>query len=518
MNPIVFVMRRLVITLMLVATLAIGGVLGLSKMGVDVLPPQHMRTVHASVDVVGARAKQMKEYIVAKFESYFHKHEEESHQEQQTIVVTSPKVQDVTITDSFVCQIRAQRHIEIRALEPGYLETILIREGQVVKGPEFDLQLMSSLHDTGRIPREGKSLFVVAAVNNILCFRIFDRNGAVVVDTDERKLTKQALEIENLKKQLENLWPPRELTASGKDQVMTAVTSILGYTHGPRDGRPGELMFKIQPILYEAKLDAEKAEAEVARLKWQYADSLAQKNVVSIKEVALAKAEKLRAQAKADLAQRELNFTDVRAPFDGIADRLLQREGSLIKEGDILTTLSDNSVMWVYFNVPEKYYLEYMAHRKQHEEEDRIELVLANGDTFPQTGKIGAIEADFNNENGNIKFRADYPNPDRLLRHGQTGTIKIRRPSNNALVIPQRATFELLDKRYVWAVGDDDVAHQTLITIKHELEDIFVVDKGLNAKDKVVLEGVREVRDRQKLEYEFRKPDEALQHQKFHAE
>ena len=159
-----------------------------------------------------------------------------------------------------------------------------------------------------------------------------------------------------------------------------------------------------------------------------------------------------------------------------------------------------------------------MATKKQRENDDKIELVLANGETFPQAGKIGAIEADFNNENGNIKFRADFPNPDGLLRHGQTGTIKILRPLKNVLVIPQRATFELLDKRYVWVVDEDSVAHQTLITIKYELEDIFVVESGLKVTDKIVLEGVREVEDGEKVEYSFRAPEEALKHQKFHAE
>ena len=213
-----------------------------------------------------------------------------------------------------------------------------------------------------------------------------------------------------------------------------------------------------------------------------------------------------------------MNFANIKAPFDGIVDRLLQREGSLIKEGDILTRLADNSVMWVYFNVPEKYYLLYMASRKQREKDDKIELVLANGETFPQPGKIGAIEADFNNENGNIKFRADYPNPDGLLRHGQTGTIKIRRPMKDALVIPQRATFELLDKRYVWALDENDIAHQTLITVKNELEDVFVIESGLQVTDKIVLEGVREIEENAKVAYNFVPPDEALKHQKFHAE
>ena len=144
--------------------------------------------------------------------------------------------------------------------------------------------------------------------------------------------------------------------------------------------------------------------------------------------------------------------------------------------------------------------------------------MLANGETFPEAGKIGAIEADFNNENGNIKFRADFPNPNGLLRHGQTGTIKIRRPLKDVLVIPQRATFEILDKLYVWVVGEDSVVHQTLITIKYELDDIYVVDSGLKVTDKFVLEGVREVEEGRKVEYSFIAPEEALKHQKYHAE
>jgi membrane fusion protein (multidrug efflux system) len=168
--------------------------------------------------------------------------------------------------------------------------------------------------------------------------------------------------------------------------------------------------------------------------------------------------------------------------------------------------------------VPEADYLEYMTGSQKDKDKWKIELELANHTKFPQPGKIGAIEAQFNNETGNIAFRADFPNPAGLLRHGQTGTILIHRPVKNAIVIPQRATFELLDKRYVWVVGEDDVAHQGLITIKYEMEDIFVIDSGLAVSDKIVLEGVRQVEEGGKVEYEFRKPEEALKNQKFHAE
>jgi membrane fusion protein, multidrug efflux system len=283
--------------------------------------------------------------------------------------------------------------------------------------------------------------------------------------------------------------------------------------------KTGDVMFKIAPILYKAKLDAEVAEAQVAQLEFNNTKKLFEQNkLVSENELKVFQAKLAKAQAKVALAQAELNFATVRAPFDGIVDRLQEQQGSLIKEGDILTNLSDNSVMWVYFNVPGARYLEYMAGLDQDKQDPKIELVLANHSKFQQIGKIGAIEAKFNNENGNIAFRADFPNPDGLLRHGQTGSVLIHRALNNAIIIPQRATFETLDKRYVYVVDKDDVVHQREIVVQDEMDDIFVIKTGLDVNDKIVLEGVRQVRDGDKVEFEFRKPEEDLANQEFHAE
>jgi membrane fusion protein (multidrug efflux system) len=418
MNPVVFAMRRPVTTLMLIVTLGGGGVLGLSQAGVDSLPPVNTPATHSYsyLDDIGTRAMELKGYIGGQLGSYFQKHqEEEHHEEQRKVVVTSPQAKDVIITQPYVCQIHSQQHIDVCALENGYLQEILVREGQAVK--------------------------------------------------------------------------------------------------------KGDLMFKIVPVLYKAKLDAELAEARLAELEYKNTESLyKEKAVVSQNEVLLFKAKFDRAKAKADLAQAEMNFTEVRAPFDGIVDRQHQQLGSLIKEGELLTTLSDNSVMWVYFNVPEADYLDYMAGMNQDKEERRIELVLANGKKFPETGKIGAIEAQFNNETGNIPFRADFPNPNGLLRHGQTGNVLIHRTLNKAVVIPQRATFEILDKRYVYVVDKDDVVHQREIGVQTEMDDIFVINKGLDVNDRILFEGVRQVREGEKVEYEFRSPEEVMANQKNHAE
>jgi membrane fusion protein (multidrug efflux system) len=147
-----------------------------------------------------------------------------------------------------------------------------------------------------------------------------------------------------------------------------------------------------------------------------------------------------------------------------------------------------------------------------------IELKLANGQIFHQHGKIGAIEADFNNTTGNISFRADFPNPSGLLRNGQTGTILIHTTLNNVVVIPQRATYEILAKRYAFVVGADNVVHQRDITIQTAQDDIFVVESGLEENDKIILEGLRQVKDGDKIEYEFRAPEEVLGNLKYHAE
>ena len=302
MNPFAFARRRPFTSLMLFVALVGGGVFGMYKMRVDI-PALKTPVIYARLDHFGVRAKQMG----GRVEAYFHKPEEEHHLEQRKVVVTSPEAKAVTLTQGYVCQIHSQRHINVCALDSGYLEDVLVKEGQTVKADD--------------------------------------------------------------------------------------------------------LMFKIKPVLYKAKADAEIAEAQRVRLELNNTKRLFEKKNVSKNEVQLYEAKLMHAQAKADLAKAELNFTDVRAPFAGIVDLLHEREGSLIKEGELLTTLSDNRVMWVYFNVPEAQYLEYMAGLKLQKEDRQIQLVLADGTTFNQVGRIGAIEANFDNTTGNIPFRADFPQP-----------------------------------------------------------------------------------------------------------
>jgi len=298
----------------------------------------------------------------------------EHHSEVATFRATSPLKKDTTITSKYVCQIHSTQHIELRALEKGYLEKIYVDEGQFVK--------------------------------------------------------------------------------------------------------KGQLMFQIMPRLYQAELERAQAETNYAEIEYQNTLKLANNNIVAPNELALAKANLDKVKAQLSLAQVHLDFTSVRAPFDGIMDHFYARHGSLVNEGDLLSTLSDNHEMWVYFNVPEAEYLDLTSTISE-DSAVVVSLLMANNKLFEFPGRVTTIEADFNNETVNIAFRATFPNPKGLLRHGETGSILMDAPMNDALLIPQKATFEILDKKYVYVVEENNTVHSRQITIKAEMPDLFVIDKGL---------------------------------------
>jgi len=333
--------------------------------------------------------------------------------EQTKFLVTNPLKMDTVVTKEYVCQIRSIQHIELRALERGYLQNITVDEGQYVK--------------------------------------------------------------------------------------------------------EGQLMFQIMPLVYRAEMQKAKAEVEFAEIEYSTTKALADSNIVSKQELAMAKAKLDKAKAELALAEVHLSFTEIRAPFSGLMDRFSVRLGSLLDEGELLSTLSDNSQMWVYFNVPEAEYLNYKTQEKN-DNLQNVELIMANFEVFKYHGVVKTIEADFNNETGNIAFRATFPNPEGLLRHGETGNVRITVPIKGALIIPQKATFEVLDKKYVYVVDKDNVLKTRKVTIAAELPDLYLIKDGLKAEDKILLEGLRIVRENDKITYEYVEPVKVISQLKIHAE
>jgi len=339
--------------------------------------------------------------------------EHETHEEMPELEVTLPLRKDAVLVKEYVSQIHAYQHIELKALEKGYLQHTYVDEGQIVE--------------------------------------------------------------------------------------------------------QGQPMFKIMPNVYQAELDMAKAEANAARIEYQNTRALADKNIVSLNELAVAEAGLDKAEAEVNLAQTHLDFTDVAAPFAGMMDHLEVRNGSLLDEGELLTTLSDLSKMWVYFNVPEAEYLDFKMGTNDLASA-KVRLKLANDMIFDQQGQIEAIEADFDNTTGNIEFRATFPNPDMLLRHGQTGNILIDVPYPDALQIPQKATFEVLDQMYVYVLDEQNILEQRLISVAAELPHVFIVSAGLEETDRILIDGLRRVRNGEEIIPAFKAPEEVLSQLDLYAE
>jgi membrane fusion protein (multidrug efflux system) len=281
--------------------------------------------------------------------------------------------------------------------------------------------------------------------------------------------------------------------------------------------KKGQALFQIMPNLYQAEFERASAEVHYAEIEYKNTKLLADSNIVSSNQLALMEAKLDKAKAELSMAEVHLSFTEIKAPFDGIIDRFHVRLGSLIEEGELLTNLSDNSEMWVYFNVPEAEYLDFKMKFKT-DSLAEVKLMMANNELFYHNGVVETIEADFNNETGNIAFRATFPNAEGLLRHGETGNILMTTPLKHALIIPQKASFEILDKKYVFIVDENDLLVTRQIQIASELPHLYIISSGLDVNDKILLDGLRKVRAGDKIKYVFEDPETVISGLELYAE
>lgn len=273
--------------------------------------------------------------------------------------------------------------------------------------------------------------------------------------------------------------------------------------------KAGQVLFKIMPKMAQAELLKAQAETKAAEIELENTKLLTDKNVVSKNELAMARAKLQSANAETTLAKFHLSNTEIRAPFDGTIDRIPLKLGSLVDEGALLTSLSDNSQVFAYFNVSEPEYLNYQLAAKAKGQQE-VGLLLANNQLLKSKGKVEVIESEFDNETGNIAFRARFNNTDNLLRNGETGKIQMIVPLKNALIIPQKATYDIQDKTYVFVVDKNNKVHSRAITIAGDIADLYIVGDGISTGDKILLEGVQKVKDDDKIAFKFQQPQEVI--------
>lgn len=276
--------------------------------------------------------------------------------------------------------------------------------------------------------------------------------------------------------------------------------------------KEGQVLFSLSNREYQeavlsssALLKVAQADVKMAALEVQNTKLLVDKKVVSKTELEQAEA-KLEAceakvdEAKANLsnAQTNLSYTTIKAPFSGVINRIPYKRGSLIDEGVLLTTISNDKEVLVYFRVSETQYLEYLKEKKM-DGDLKVNLLLANNEVYPYPGIIETIESEIDKSTGNLAFRARFPNDDKILKHGSTGKIQFPQKLTNAMLIPQKSTFEIQENVYVYVVDDNNVVKMKRVYPLLRLPHLYVIESGVDVKDRIVYEGIQRVKEGDKI-------------------
>lgn len=277
--------------------------------------------------------------------------------------------------------------------------------------------------------------------------------------------------------------------------------------------KEGQLLFSISAQEYtddlqrsKAQLKSAQAELKSLEVELRNTKNLFSKDIISKTEVELVEA-KLDAaeakceEAKADVSTAQLNvsFTQIKAPFSGHINRIPNKLGSLVEEGTMLTTISDNQDIYAYFRVAEFEYLNFMKSKGLSDKKD-LHLILADNSQHTESGAVETVDGEVDKSTGNIAFRAKFANPKRLVKHGSSGKVSIHFDLKKAVLIPMSATFEVQENYYVYTVDASNVVHMKRIFPDVSLNDMYVISKGVGPQDLILLEGIQLVKDGQRIQ------------------
>ncbi len=279
--------------------------------------------------------------------------------------------------------------------------------------------------------------------------------------------------------------------------------------------KKGRVLFIIDQVPYIAALETAKANVaaaeatlKTAKLNFDSRKELHAQNVVSAFDLQTAENNWLTAKAQlAQMkalelsAQNNLSYTEVKSPANGVIGTLPHREGALVSANmaQPLTTVSDNSVMYVYFSMNEKQLLEltrkYGSKNEAIKDMPEIDLILNDNSVYSKKGKIETISGIIDRNTGTVSLRAAFPNEEGLLFSGGSGNVQIQTQRNNCIVIPQYATFEIQDQVYVFKIVEGETSSAPIKVTRVNGGKEYIVESGLNPGEIIVAEGVGLLRE-----------------------
>ncbi len=295
-----------------------------------------------------------------------------------------------------------------------------------------------------------------------------------------------------------------------RPQVSGFITKV--HVDEGQQVKKGQVLFTLDQVQFnaaveqaQAAVNAAKTAVNTAQLTADSKRMLYDKNIISQYEWQLAdnqlqtaKASLAQAEAQLVNARKNLAYTVVTSPSDGVVGTIPNREGSLASPSSVepLTTVSDNSEVYAYFSLTEKDLLELSDNGQRSlkaaiESMPAVNLRLADGRMYPIPGKVATVSGVIDNSTGAASVRALFDNPSGMLRSGSTGNIVMPHREDSVIVIPQSATYELQDRRFVYLLNDSNVVKSAPVTVG-SINDgkNFVVTSGLKPGDRIAIEGV----------------------------
>lgn len=266
--------------------------------------------------------------------------------------------------------------------------------------------------------------------------------------------------------------------------------------------KKGQALFKLETHSLSQDADAAKAAVNVAQVEVDKLVPLVEKGIISNVQLETQKAKLLQAKSNYNSIIANIDYATVKSQLDGYVGAIPYREGSLVSPTNAtpLTTVSDITKVFAYFTMNESEYFDFLQTTKGSTLQEKLNnipnvtLILANGQEYPIEGKIETSIGQINQNTGTVSFRAVFDNPNQLLTNGNSGKIKIPTVYENAIVIPQEATFEQQKEIMIFKLGDNNMVTTTKVEIKAPVDHLYVVESGMQEGDKIVVTGVGKLR------------------------
>lgn len=271
--------------------------------------------------------------------------------------------------------------------------------------------------------------------------------------------------------------------------------------------KKGQTLFTLETQALSEDAGAAQANVNAAQVEVDRLKPLVEKGIISPVQLETAQARLAQAKATYQSISANIGYATIKSPIDGHVGSINYRQGALVSPGDPtpLTTVTDVEDVYAFFSLNERDYLDLLRNTEGASLNDKIknlppvELVLVNGERYPEKGRIETVTGQVNTSTGTVSFRATFPNKNRILAHGNSGRIRVPREYTNAIVIPQTSTVEQQGRTFVYKVQDDSMAVLTSITIADEANGLYIITDGIRAGEKIVAEGLGKLRDKTPL-------------------